>query len=364
MSGNATGDTKFPCKIKRRKTGTKIETMASKTIKVLCVMIVSILCFFYVQATTITIGEFYRNRAPSYIEKELNRSKIMARSVTDRVEFLHVIEHAFSSWVFDKQQFNVSLYKMFQEWKYCSLEKFKIPQAIFSKNDTNYGCTPDVQNLEKNVFYMHVIMNPDCVDNTLETQTIGKGEVDGQQSWIYNTNLMYSNRLIAHELGHNFGLLHAARDENEYGDFTCVMGMIEQKITLPYPTCFNAPHTYQLEWTAPYHITQNGSYVIEKNDRFMYRINDIYFFRVINEYGYLYAMQKDFSKGRDTLLLAILQPGVIKANVANFEIMFQNNILHVKNSTTPRKSSSYVRNILLFLASSGVLVTLFFLLWY
>lgn len=61
-------------------------------------------------------------------------------------------------------------------------------------------------------------------------------------SW-YNTET-YQPNLFLHELGHNLGLHHSGRLNDEYGDPTCVMGSQPNR-------CWNAAHRYILGWSEP-----------------------------------------------------------------------------------------------------------------
>lgn len=69
----------------------------------------------------------------------------------------------------------------------------------------------------------------------------GLGKVGGTFSW-YNTHDLDVN-LYLHEIGHNFGLGHAMKDGEEYGDDTCVMGT--------GTSCYTAPHRHFLGWDYP-----------------------------------------------------------------------------------------------------------------
>ena len=64
-------------------------------------------------------------------------------------------------------------------------------------------------------------------------------------AWIINYADHMKLSTYFHELGHNLGLMHANKDGIEYGDGSCAMGMSGEG------TCFNAPHSWVLGWSAP-----------------------------------------------------------------------------------------------------------------
>jgi hypothetical protein len=79
----------------------------------------------------------------------------------------------------------------------------------------------------------------------------GLGNVNGGNSWIKSCNY----KTMAHELGHNFGLYHAADSGYEYGDASCSMGSGYRE--------FNAPHKNQLGWVPNEKslvVTSSGTY--------------------------------------------------------------------------------------------------------
>lgn len=65
--------------------------------------------------------------------------------------------------------------------------------------------------------------------------------------WLntYFTNNQLALAAVFHELGHNYGLDHAATTQSTYGDQTCAMGDCCSN------RCYNTPHSYQLGWSSP-----------------------------------------------------------------------------------------------------------------
>lgn len=76
----------------------------------------------------------------------------------------------------------------------------------------------------------------------------GIGTVGGNPSraWIFRCDIP---DVYAHELGHNFGLHHAATPDSEYGDYTDVMGLARNHLRQ-----VNAPHKEQMGWLPPSQI--------------------------------------------------------------------------------------------------------------
>jgi hypothetical protein len=90
----------------------------------------------------------------------------------------------------------------------------------------------------------------------------GKGTIGGTPStaWIF---ICSDRSMYEHELGHNFGMDHAATDDgttiSEYGDNTDPLGVSTGSVLKG----FNAPHRYQMGWLDPNAtqvITQAGFY--------------------------------------------------------------------------------------------------------
>jgi hypothetical protein len=82
----------------------------------------------------------------------------------------------------------------------------------------------------------------------------GLAELGGRRSWI-NGGSCNNPTLLAHELGHNFGMHHASSPGSEYGDDSDVMG------TAGPLRGFNAPHLIAAGWSP-------GAPLIELGGRF------------------------------------------------------------------------------------------------
>ena len=90
---------------------------------------------------------------------------------------------------------------------------------------------------------------------------LGVAFVGGRYSWTRADvpDLAHVHALVmAHELGHNFGLGHAAAGGNEYGDGQCAMGGLDN--TLGGVT-FGAPMLLRLGWVGPANET-GGAYLL------------------------------------------------------------------------------------------------------
>ena len=301
--------------------------------------------------TSFKIGTFYSDRPPSYIESKQNQSAIHRRDESAQLKTLQIFVYTFPSQPFETSKFNLSLNAMFEEWKLCSLEKQQPPAIKFNYISANTNCLTQVLSPTSDTFYMHVILDTNCVSGT----TIGMGQVDGIQSWIFNTVYTYSNRLFAHELGHNFGLLHAARDGDEYGDFTCVMGTIDRKQNFEYATCFNSPHTQQLLWNEGITIISDGIYDIPNNQTTFLRFDLIYYIQFKNNIGYVYEKLLNSQTAYDTLLKTTIEPGLNQFSLGSFIVIYQNDKLYFVNNTSVTTKDENVLTIILFL-----LVFLFF----
>lgn len=57
---------------------------------------------------------------------------------------------------------------------------------------------------------------------------------------------------IFHELGHTLGLMHSSRDNSEYGDATCAMG-----VSLSSNACYNVAHNSLLGWGSSLLVIDN-----------------------------------------------------------------------------------------------------------
>lgn len=70
--------------------------------------------------------------------------------------------------------------------------------------------------------------------------------------WI-NGNAINTQSALIHEIGHNFGLQHAATYGNDYGDTSCAMGAYSSN------RCYNVFSQARLKWNNPIQILQLNS---------------------------------------------------------------------------------------------------------
>ncbi|MDB9787178.1 hypothetical protein OAB57_03655, partial [Bacteriovoracaceae bacterium] len=106
----------------------------------------------------------------------------------------------------------------------------------------------DPTNWQHNIF---ILNNPGC-------GWAGTAMLGGHLSWV---NKATNPFIYAHELGHNFGMHHAATPEYEYADYSCPMGGAWKM------TNYNAPHINQMSWDQKVpgmttKITESGIYDI------------------------------------------------------------------------------------------------------
>jgi len=81
---------------------------------------------------------------------------------------------------------------------------------------------------------------------TDEGQWIAYGYINHWLS-VYNDNFCQSMSTQVHEIGHNLGLAHSAKDGVSYGDKSGMMGFSYNRDNGPF-ICFNPAKNYQLGW--------------------------------------------------------------------------------------------------------------------
>lgn len=139
----------------------------------------------------------------------------------------------------------------------CSNNKFALDYQVLDtviQTPCPSGC--DYQSLAemadkllwKHTGYRHHVY---VLPSELKCAFGGMGQIgcpyDGKEhcrAWI-NADVGDKADTYVHELGHNFGLQHAASLTGEYGDDSSAMGYCCKK------RCYNPPQTEQLGWTRP-----------------------------------------------------------------------------------------------------------------
>lgn len=88
----------------------------------------------------------------------------------------------------------------------------------------------------------------------------GLGTVGNGFTWYVGADA-FSQRVFAHEFGHNLGFGHSGRNGEEYGDESCVMGSGE------WTMCYTAPHRYVAGFDTPQKVFSEmpkGNVIIDK----------------------------------------------------------------------------------------------------
>jgi hypothetical protein len=90
----------------------------------------------------------------------------------------------------------------------------------------------------------------------------GLGTVGHSFTWYVGADA-FSQRVFAHEFGHNLGFGHSGRNGQEYGDESCVMGSGE------WYMCYAAPHRYGAGFDTPqktFSEMPKGDVIIDKTE--------------------------------------------------------------------------------------------------
>lgn len=116
--------------------------------------------------------------------------------------------------------------------------------ALYGIVDYADKYTKDILKIDTGKYNRRILMLP-TMDTCLWAGLGNVGCGTTCMAWINGSpNVALST--VFHELGHTLGLLHSSKDNNEYGDATCAMG-----ISLSRDACYNAPHNLLLGWSSP-----------------------------------------------------------------------------------------------------------------
>ena len=260
---------------------------------------------------------FFHDKPPSYniVKNPLRRNTGQPKSIDTIIVLIYG-----NNFETRKSDYNKTLNTLSNEWKICSGGKSNDFNVTF-QNVVSFesGCNPIINNFNKsqNINYIQLLSPEQCIPE--DSSSIGHGFVDFPLAVIYASPYTYSMRLAAHELGHNMGLFHAARYNDEYGDPTCAMGFVGGGLK-DRKACFNAPHMNALGWTVPEEIKNTGKIVLRTDPTYTYTIDGNFYFQFILDELYIYKSYAKGEKNWDTELLQVLGPGVQLYNFASFQL--------------------------------------------
>jgi len=259
-----------------------------------------------------SVAFFYANKPPSYMHypasTDLRRRSATLPNIT-KIK-VHVYERDIAT---RTVPFNATLQSLFDGWQKCSKNQFFEPTVAFEATKTIcYKMGTQVADATNHIY----LDGPGCARSS---GAIGEGLVGGRESIIYDTSYWNNPRLVAHELGHNMGLYHAARNGDEYGDPTCAMGPVDNYID-SQRLCFNAPHLISLGWANSTSLQINDEKILSSSSPF-YNIDEIYYVHYLELLVYVYK-RSDPRLGADTDLIAVLQDGIQDINTDAMQLHF------------------------------------------
>ena len=287
-------------------------------------MIFKLFLFFIVSCHGKKFAIFYENKPPVYFETNETDSSHRAKrdiNINTNLNFEIFIYHqALSTYDLDlvANKINQSLNILINGWK----KDFSFNLLTSYKYvSTSTNCKL-FSNEVLNIYTMHFFTPSACIMN--DNSILGQGAVGGSDMWIYPSKYQYEPMLIAHELGHNFGLLHASYRGNEYGDPSCVMGDTTRKKYIGGYLNLNAPHKLMLGWYKPKYVFANTTNEIFSMNHTIYTVEDIFYFDYLNYQIYIY--QRNYVENTfDTKLIFILSEGEYTTHVQKFQFFFKKN---------------------------------------
>lgn len=287
-------------------------------------MIFKLFLLFIVSCDGKKFAIFYENKPPVYFEtNETDNSQRTKRDINldNNLNFQILVYHqALSSYELNlaANEINQSLHTLINSWK----KDFSFNLITSYKYvSTSTNCKLFSNNLSNN-YTIHFFTPSACIMN--DNSILGQGVVGGSDMWIYPSKYQFEPMLIAHELGHNFGLLHASYRESQYGDPSCVMGDITRKNYVGGYLNLNAPHKVMLGWYKPKYVFANTTYEIFPMNHTIYTVKDIFYFDFIDHQLFIYE-RNDVQETYDTKLIYILNEGEYTTQVQNFQFFLKRN---------------------------------------
>lgn len=223
-----------------------------------------------------------------------------------------------SDWDFNqiKTDVNNTIVSLATRWPTClGINVSRIPELRIDRFDlhvTNY--CPDLLDASATLTggQTHVIhFYPNCkADNY-----IGFAKVGGTNTWILD-HYYNSPELVAHELGHNFGLLHTAKNDVEYGDQTSTMS------GCCYTVCYNPPHLQTLHWDNNFtKVESTGVWSVPLSGR-VFQMDETYFFAAIGNKMHIYRRVTMPGTFIDTQLIDTLTSGYGIASFNGYDVRY------------------------------------------
>lgn len=289
------------------------------------------LCFavalFQVGSCATSLAFFYAHKAPSYTHYP--KTANLRRDTPDFTKITNIHVHVGGPNEVRASEFNTTLQHLFNGWRECSDIQFVEPVVTF--NQTVMPCHTISHNPSNaDVNYIYIDPPGQC---RRQDGAIGEGTVNGRESILYASSYWNDPRLVAHELGHNMGLYHASRNGEEYGDPTCVMGLVDNYMP-SRKLCFNAPHMDTLQWT-------NTSVLIKAQEVEMnisspiYKVDTVYYVHYLDQKVFVYK-KIPHPQNADTELVAILQEGIQDINTDTLQLHY---VPHASTLTVVEKGT-------------------------
>ncbi|KAL3811578.1 hypothetical protein ACHAXA_006863 [Cyclostephanos tholiformis] len=118
-----------------------------------------------------------------------------------------------------------------------------VTNAAIAELNAQFSITNPMQLAQHIIFFLPFSMGGANAD------LFGAYSRFGSDEWVHEAGV------LAHEIGHNLGMLHSKGPGGEYGDHTCIMGVAPGETGPQY--CFNAVKSWNLGWYKTRHHVYN-----------------------------------------------------------------------------------------------------------